>query len=900
LLLVIMPFSGGTARGAAEHEQAPIFDWWPGGAYDPKVPTPSAVLGHTLGEAMTDYPRFERYLRALESGCDRIKVTIIGESYERRPIYLAAISAPRNLASLDSIRAANAKLADPRRLSNAQEAQAIIAANPAIAWMNYANDGNESAALESAIGTLYHLCAGTDETTRGILDRLVVVLTPALNPESRERFVSFYNAFHVGPAGSPDPNALEHRAPWGLDTNYNHYQIDLNRDAGLMTQQESRAMGRAYLAWQPEVFVDHHGETVNMFFPPVVDPVNPNLPDTTRKWHELFGRAIAEGFDRFGWSYFSGETFDDFYFGYWDTYPNLHGAVGMTFETDGGGSNGLRIERLDGTILTQLDGARHHFIATLQTLRTTAERREERLRDFHAFRRSNLEPGRHGGVRTYLIPPGSDPARTWSLVEVLRLDGVEVQRAREPFALDRVRGYADARVERRTFPAGTYIVPMAQPASSVAQALLEKDPKLPEAFVAAQTKRKEKKLSPEFYDITAWSLPVAFGVEAFWSESDARVPADPVGEARPDAAGRILGGQGRYGYLIPGDSNAGLALTVRLLRDGFVGAVADKGFGIGARDWPRGTAVFRSERNPPGLRDAVAAGASAAGVDATAVDTAWTDSGIKLGSAHVQMVRLPRVAVVAGDGVDPNSYGAIWFLFEKEYGLPFTPMTLLTLGKADLRKYDVIILPDADAEGYGYADVARDAEVEALTSWVKQGGVLIGLRNGARFLASARLGLTTATPKGDDPGDAEAADEAPSGKPEVKVAGPPKSAWEAETIPGALLRVDLDLEHYLSMGYGPGAAVLVYSDLVLNPSEEGANVARYAPAERLRIGGFVWPSAARAIAGSPYLVEERAGKGKLILFADDPNFRLLLRGLNRLFLNAVLFAPYLESEASVF
>ena len=878
-------------------EEPPGPAWWPAGTYDPKVPTPASVLGYEVGDALTDYPRFELYLRTLEAGCDRIRVSVYGESYERRPLYLAVLSSPKNLKALEAVRAGNLKLADPRTLGNPQEAERLIASNPAIAWMNYANDGNETAALEAAIMTLYQLCAGTDTVTQSILDQLVVVITPALNPESRERFVAFYNAFHVGPSGSPDDNAFEHHAPWGLDTNYNHYQIDLNRDAGWMTQQESRAMGRAYLAWMPQVFVDHHGETVNMFFPPVVDPVNRNLPETTRRWHEIFGRSIAEGFDRFGWSYFVGETFDDFYFGYWDTYPNLHGAVGMTFETDGGGSNGLRIERKDGTFLTLRDGARHHFIATMQTLRTTADRRAEKLRDFYSFRRSNLEPGRHEGVRAYLIPPGSDPARTWSLIETLVLDGIEVLRAREPFSLERVHGYEEAHVAGRSFPAGTFVVSMSQPESALVQALLEKDPKIPDAFVAAQKKRKEKKLGTEFYDITAWSFPLAFGVEAYWSEQEPRVPAERVGESRPDPAGRVLGGQGRYGYLIPGDSNTGLALTVRLLRDGYAVAVTDKEFGIGARDWPRGTAVVRTERNPPALRGAIESGAREAGVDVVAVDSAWTDRGVKLGSAHVQTLRLPRVAVIAGDGTDPNSYGAIWFMFERELGLPFTPITLTTLGRADLRKYDVIVFPDGESGEASYEEVARPDTIEALKTWVKQGGVLIGVRQGAAFLASSRFGLTTATPKGAEevPPEAESPDSA--GK---QAAPGGEQAWESELTPGALLRIELDPDHYLSMGYGPNAAVLVYSDLVFNRSAKGSNVARFAAADRLRLGGFAWPSALAKLAGTPYLVEEPVGRGKIILFADDPNFRLMLRGLRRLFLNAVLLSPSLVSEVSVF
>ena len=898
LVLVLLSVAG---RAGAETAPAAGHEWWPGGTYDAAVPTPRSVLGYDVGERVTEYRNFERYLAALDAGCSRLNVTVYGESYEGRPLYQAVVATPGHLEERESIRQRNLKLADPRRLSGAKETAEILGANPAIAWMNYGNDGNETAALEAAMQTLYQLCAGTDEATRKILDQLVVIITPALNPESRERFVSYYNAFSVGPDGAPDPAALEHNAPWGVDTNNNHYQIDLNRDAGLMTQQESRAMGRVYLEWMPQVFVDHHGETVNMFFPPVVEPVNANLPETTRKWHAIYGRSIAEGFDRFGWSYFTGEVFDDFYFGYWDTYPNLHGAVGMTFETDGGGSNGLRIERPDGTLLTLLDGVHHHFVATMQTLRAAADRREEVLRDFLSFHRANLEPGRHGGVRAYLIPPGRDPQRAWSLVEVLLQDGIEVTRAREPFALDRVRGYDDAPAGRRSFPAGTYIVPMSQPASAVAHALLEKDPLLPKGFVEAQRRRKDQDLPTEFYDITAWSFPVAFGVEAFWSEMEPKVASEPVSNRRPDESGRLLGGDGRYGYLIPGDSNAGLALTVRLMREGYVAAVADMPFVIDRQAWPRGTTVMRAVRNRADLREAIARGAREVGVDVTAVESAWTEVGISLGSTHVRMVRLPRIAVLAGEGFEPTSYGAIWFMFEREIGLPFTPITLADLARVDLRRYDVMIFPDAGEGEGGLEHLLRDREIEALRTWVRLGGVAVGVRQAALVLGSSKLGLVPASAgraEHDEEGGADTQTEPRGGTGSVR--GEEEAADKPLLTPGALLRVDLDPGHYLTAGYGATAAVLVDSDTILRAGEDSRVIARFAPINRLRIGGFLWPEAAEALSGSPYLVEQPVDRGKLILFADDPNFRLLLRGLRRLFLNSVLLAPYLSSEASVF
>ena len=220
----------------------------------------------------------------------------------------------------------------------------------------------------------YRLAASRGGEIERALERVVAVLNVCHNPESRERFVAWYNASQVGPLGTADPQAMEHRGPWGMDTNNNHYQIDLNRDSVWATQQETRNVIAAYRQWNPQTFIDHHGETENFFFPPVALPVNPNLPKLHLDWLETYGRAIAAASDQRGWTYFTGETFDEFYPGYWDAYPFLKGAIGFTFETNAGGYTGLRVERDDETVITLRDGIDKHVEGGLAVLLLTAAR----------------------------------------------------------------------------------------------------------------------------------------------------------------------------------------------------------------------------------------------------------------------------------------------------------------------------------------------------------------------------------------------------------------------------------------------------------------------------------------------------------------------------------------------
>ena len=259
--------------------------------------------------------------------------------------------------------------------------------------MNFANDGNESAAFECAIQLAYHLAAGTDPTVQRILDEVVTIIYPAHNPESHSRHVTWMKAVATG---DPDPAAREHRGDWLMDTNDNHYQIDLNRDAVFQSQVESQVVVREFHRWSPVLFVDHHGNPDRFFFPPWARPVNVNVDALSRKWVQTYGRNIAKAFDRAGWTYYTGQTFDLHYPGYYDSYPTLNGATGMTFETDGGGNKGLAYRLPDGRVTTLADGTLHHFTGSVSTLLTTAEHREARLVDFYQFRASAHRGRREG------------------------------------------------------------------------------------------------------------------------------------------------------------------------------------------------------------------------------------------------------------------------------------------------------------------------------------------------------------------------------------------------------------------------------------------------------------------------------------------------------------------------
>jgi hypothetical protein len=880
---------------AATFSFAQSFEFYPGAQYDPNIPTPKSYLGYEIGEYFTDHLQMEGYIHALaDAAPQRVKVLRIGQSNERRNMYLVVISSPENMQKLEEYRAAVARLRDPRA-TNPTEARRIAADTPVIAWMNYANDGNESAAFEAAIQVAYHFAAGIDEETTSILKNAIVVLNMAHNPESHQRYVAWMKASIVGPNGTADPYAAEHRGDWRMSTNNNHYQIDLNRDAFAATQIETENVVEQLHRWNPQVFVDHHGETNEYFFAPYAVPVNLNLPPSTKKWAETFGKNNSAAFDKFGWTYFAREVFDLHYPGYWDSYPALNGAIGMTYETDGGGRKGLRFERSDKTILTFRDGIQHHVVASITTIKTSAENREALLRDFYEFHRSGLQEGNSDTIKEFALVPGEDRGRLADLIDLLLKHRIEVYEARESFTASRAHGHLSGKVERKTFPAGTYLVPLAQPQKRLAKALLEADAQLEEAFLKetrekyAYNKTLGKKVPKErlgFYDVTAWSLPLAYGIEAYGLERPFRGSMQRV-TSRPPVTKGVLAtnGSANYAYAFSYRTNNGAVLLAQLLKEGYKVAISKKEFYAAGRTFPRGTAIVRVERNPKNVHERIRALADSTEAAVVPLNSAWADKGILLGSRNFVNLKKPKVAVITEEPTRQTSYGAIWYLLEKRYGVPFTALRLAYFDQVDLYRYNVLVLPHGSPAGYRRAFGKKG--VERIKEWVKNGGVLVAIKGAAAFAADSEVNLTSARLMGAKPEKPAEGKEKAAGKPEDK-----KSATKEvkpDFTPGAILRVKLDPRHFLTLGYDDEVPVLVYSDYILKPSKEGANVGLFADKD-VRISGFVWEETEKLFPKMAYLIDEPVGRGHVILYADEPIFRLFWRGLERLLLNSILLA----------
>ncbi len=833
---------------------------------DPAVPRPDAVLGYPLGSRFTHWDRIIAYLEAVDAASPRVQMWEYGRTYEGRPLKLLAISTPENLARLDEVRRERLRLADPAGLTS-DERQRLMGL-PAVAWLAYGVHGNESSSAEAAMGAVYVLAAGQGDMAE-TLRNLIVLVDPLSNPDGRERYVHGYEQ-RRGDAPNTRRASAEHWEPWP-GGRQNHYVIDLNRDWAWASQRETRQRIDAYRAWEPQVYVDFHemGSESSYFFPPAAEPIHPRIDRRVVSWLDVFGRGNAEAFDRQGWVYFKGENFDLFYPGYGDSYPSFRGAVGMTYEVAGGGRGGLALALPDGSLLTLADRVARHLTTSLTTVRTAARNSRRLLEDFVAYRTPS------GAGRTYLWSGEQQEAR--ALADLLTFHGVRVQQLSQGAEMP-VRSLAGGPRETeapRRFAAGTYAVSTAQPLGNLVEVLLENESPMSESFLDRQRQRFEQNLDAEFYDITAWSLPLAFNLETWVTSATPR-------DLRPVAAERTAGlrGDGSLGYLVPPQGIGSYRLAADLQRRGLRYRVALADFSNGDTRYPAGTLFIPRGGNPADLPTTLSGLMTGAGLSGQGIASSYGVTGLSLGSNDMAAVRPVRVGLLSGLGVDPTSFGFLWHLLDQEVRLPHDRIDIAQIRQVDLSDFDVLVLPSGD-----YEDGIGARTREALDAWVRAGGVLVAIGDAVGWLQENKM---TAIKKWEAPREEDEEDEDPESE---QTAEEKSLATRSIFTPGAAVATRMQARHPLTLGLTSPPAVLVEGTTVLlatgNPRQDVLIAVDADPV----VAGFAWPEAEERLSGSLLVGTEARGEGSVVLFAQDPAYRLFWRGTAPILLNALTYGP---------
>ncbi|HVR42919.1 MAG TPA: M14 family metallopeptidase, partial [Thermoanaerobaculia bacterium] len=735
---------------------------------------------------------------------------------------------------------------------------------PAVVWLAFGVHGDESSSAEAAMMVASRLMRD-DAEVRAILERTVVIIDPLQNPDGRERYLTWFEG-RVGREPDPEPEAMEHYQAWP-GGRYNHYLVDMNRDWLWATQRESRARTAAYIDWKPQVFVDFHemGYGTSYFFPPDADPINENIDPQTETWLEKFGLANAEAFSSRGWPFFVGEQFDLFYPGYGDSWPSLRGAIGMTYEMAGHGFAGRAVRREDGTVLTLADRAMKHYTTGMATLETAAANRRELL--LHTW--EVLDRQLRAPETTFLIPP--EPRARGAATELLQRQQIEIGILNAPRALRAAPVLGGERAEKR-FPAGTLVVSTRQPLGAIVRTLFEKTPTIDPTFIEAQRERVEADEPDEFYDITAWSLPVAFALPT-WS-IEGGVPAGAV-SAWSDPPAPAAPAPAAFGWIVDGLDPEIYRLAGELLRRGINFSVVDAELEHGGRTFARGSILVQRHNNGDGIHDRLVEVSQGIAAHLVGVDSGWS-GGLALGSRRIAHVRDPKIAIVGGAGTAPTSFGALWHTFDRITPIPHTVLSLDRLGAADLSKFRVLILPD----GGGYGEALQERAAGRLRTWVEQGNTLIAIRRAARALRAEEVAISKTRLW-----------EPPEEKREEGEPPPPTRRYHDYSVPGAAFRTTMSSRSFLTFGLDSAPPVLVDgSDVLLPVAYAVDNVITIAKNDPL-LAGFAWPQSIERLKGSAWLVVEPLGRGRVITFAGDPFFRSFWHGTLPLLLNAALYSP---------
>lgn len=895
--------------------------YYPSGHYNEEIPYIKDILGFSIGERPIRYDEAIRYMKLLSEKSSEVQMVEFGTTYEKRKLYYLIISSQENMSKLDGIRNSISKLSDPRKIIDT-EAEKIVQQTPAIAWLAYGIHGDELSGPDAAILLAYHLAAGIDSVTIRLKKELVIIIDPMENPDGRERYLAQMQQW-AGEVVNSDAQDIKHTGvwPWGRG---NHYLFDLNRDWFLLVHPETRARVSAILQWNPQIFVDAHEMSSydTYLFSPAGPPLNPNINDFNMKWRKKFAIDQAKAFDKYGWSYYTREWNDEWYPGYGSGWSLYIGAVGILYEQ--AQTDGSLIKRPDGTYLYFSDAVFKQFTSSMANLSTAAMNKNELLKDYYEAKKLDMKKLAN---QAFLIIPDKNQTRLNNFLEKLLIQKIEIKIAEKDFSVKNVYDYWKNNYKSRSFPKGTFIIPLDQPMGRLAKTILEFDPRMDNETLEKERKSLEKEKRSTMYDITAWSLPIAYGLDCYWTDKKVDVSANYLVEI-PYNSGIIHNYKPSYGYIFDIEDDKAFDVIARLLEKGYKIRSAKKEFVVENKPFNRGTILIRLNENDESIHSYVKNLSETYNFEIFGVNTALSYKGPDLGGNDFVLLETPRIALVTGSQISMGSFGTIWHLLDYKIKQRITIITTDGLNSYDLRKYNVIILPSANSPQSLGQLLGKDGIIK-LRKWIENGGTLIAIDNSASFCADTSTGLSKVRLRHQALTELEIYSEwvmreesierikidslkfwngidikdtlkdKKSEKKDHKTLER-EEEWLRLFMPrGAIISVDLDEEHWLAFGLGKKIPVIFYGSNVFLSKDPVQTVGRFSDILNLRISGLVWNEAKQRLAKTAFSTRETLGYGQIILFAEELNFRSFFHSTERLLLNAIYLGPGFGTSKTV-
>lgn len=818
-----------------------------------KLLSPKEFLGYELGDRFTRHHRVVEYYQHVASVVPNVSLFKYGETYEHRTLVYAVVASPENSKNLEQIRLDNLKRAGVQ--------SGPAASKVALVWMSYNVHGNEASSLEASMQTLYELADPNNAKSQQMLKNTVVILDPCVNPDGRDRYANFYNQYgNVSPNTHSD--AKEHREPWP-GGRANHYLFDLNRDWAWLTQAESQQRIAVYNQWLPHVHVDFHEQGSNnpYYFAPGAEPYHEVITPWQREFQVMIGKNHARYFDAQGWLYFTKEVFDLYYPSYGDTYPTYSGAIGMTYEQGGGGRAGLAITTKEGDPLTLKDRLTHHHTSGMSTVEITAQHATKVVDEFEKYFKDNIN-NPSAAYKTYVIKGTNNIDKVKQLTGWLDKHGIAYG---HPSAGKASKGFDYSTQTQQSFNLTTddVIISAYQPKSRFITTLFEPQSKLPDSAT---------------YDITAWNLMYAYGLKGYAIPERVNVGKtyQPKAVDNASVAGKP------YAYIFKYQSLRDVEFLGALLKKNIKVRAATQAFKVSGETFDAGTLIVtqRNNENVASFDQTIQTLANEMGRKVYTTTTGFVDSGKDFGSSAVAYLKSPNVAVLIGEQTSSLSAGEIWHFFEQQLNYPITQIGTDYFKSVDLRKYDVLVVPEGN---YRLFDEKTLAD---LGTWVSGGGRLILIANALNSFADQK-GFGLSVYSNDDEKKAAEKKEKELKEKDVLItyeAAERKSI--SDFMPGAIYKTTLDKSHPLAFGLDNTYYSLRENGLRFGYIEDGWNVG-IIKGKAKPVQGFAGYNANKKLDNSLVFGVEDKGRGQVIYFVDNPLFRCFWENGKMVFANAV-------------
>ena len=827
-------------------------------SYNPAIPKPKDIIYHEVGEWHITHDRLVNYMKAVAAAApDRIKLETMGFTYEGRPQVLLIITSPKNHQRLEEIRQQHLLLSDPSK-----SASVNIDNMPIVVWIGHSIHGNEPSGANAALVSAYYLAAAQGKQIDELLDNVVILFDPSFNPDGLQRFSTWANQ-HKSKNLVSDPNSREFNEVWP-GGRFNHYWFDLNRDWLPAVHIESQNRLAWFHKWKPNILTDHHeqGSNATFFFQPgVPSRVNPLTPDKNQELTAKLAKFHAAFLDRIGSLYFTKENYDDFYYGKGSTYPDINGAIGILFEQ---ASSRGHLQQTANGLLSFPFTIRNQFTTTLSTLEGAKVLRKEFLEWQRDFYKNSMVDAAADPVKAYVFGDKNDKAKTFHFIEMLKRHQIDVYSLNAALKID---GTPAGSV---SFEKGTaYAVPVNQPQYKVIKTIFDRTLNYKDSL---------------FYDITSWTIPLAFGIPSAELNSS-QFSTNLVGEKIQQLNfphGEVSGSKSEVGYLMEWDELYAPAALSELQNSGIITKVAAGKFDIdlsgNSKNFDQGTILIPATMQTVSLDKIfllLNGVAQKYGLKIYSLQSGNANSGIDLGSSKFIVLNKPVIAMIVGQGVNATDAGEVWHLLDQRMNIPSTHLEPSVFNRVELNKYNTLIMV-----GGTYPDLNKDK----LKTWVMAGGTLILTEEAVTW--ASQSGITDIKFK----------------KPASPVDSASRLAYTereqidgAQQIAGAIFGADVDLAHPLAYGYNQKTVSLFKANKVFMEKSKNPYATPFYYGSKSLQSGWVSQENYTAIKNSAAVIVNTVGNGRVINIADNPNFRAFWLGGSKLFMNAIFFGKIIDA-----